>query len=241
MSVADRIAASRRFVAAQSATEPLHTFFEDYDDPRVKWLPFATTSGTTYQASRESVFSYTVEPAYIAALNLTPLSEAKLYLVTWGSMPISSAFSIGQSTEDADRAVYRLIASLATTTNILFRERLARRLLDLLRASRDEGEEIPISADSLRHFMSFLRSTPALSYPNVTLTPTGNILAQWRKATNKFLGLHFLPNGDIRFVLFAPERHNEYGIVRLSGLVRPEALLPTVEPHGALEWIRDEG
>lgn len=243
MTTTDRLQAAKNFLAARSATAPLYGVVLGSGEFDEESQLFATSSGSTATVMwrGSEALAFALEPAYKAALTLTPLTEEHLYPFTWQNEAVGTAFSTAEAADEAESAVNRLIADVRLATTIPFRHRLAQRLINLAEAAREDEDESQLSPHSLRHFIKFLRSNPRLKYPDVALTPTGNILAQWKAGSNKLLGVQFLPSGEVRFVLFAPEKLNDNSIIRLSGVVRLEALLSTVEPHGAASWIIDNG
>jgi hypothetical protein len=133
--------------------------------------------------------------------------------------------------------VERLIDFIRDKSNIQFAEELAARLILLCQAAKEEDpEEVPISPGSLRNFIGFLQQAPNLRYPDVVLTPSNEIRAQWRTAPNRHFAVVFLPTGEARFVIFTPNRRDPDKIDRLSGITSTDTLMETAEPHGVLEW-----
>jgi hypothetical protein len=120
---------------------------------------------------------------------------------------------------------------------IPFAERLANRLEYLVEASQEEYPyQSPISSESLRWFVYLLISTPNLVYPDVVLSPSGNIRVEWHAARNRHFAIEFSPDGNARFVVFAPDSKHPMKTSRFSGIVSVEALIETVRPYGVLKW-----
>lgn len=121
-----------------------------------------------------------------------------------------------------------------------FAERLAKRLHYLARISEEEyPEQAPISRESLEDFVAFLKATPNLAYPGVVLTPSGNIQAEWRKANKRHLAVEFVGNGDVHFVVFAPDPRKSYKTTRASGVATVESLMDIVRPYGVDSWATE--
>jgi len=118
--------------------------------------------------------------------------------------------------------------------------RLAARLRDLLEIAREEQpEQAPPAAESLETFLGFLARHRGLRYPDVVLTPEGNARATWRRDRNQRLALEFLDDGDLRFVIFAPDPRHPYKTVRAAGAATIDSVLELAAPYGALDWLHE--
>lgn len=139
-----------------------------------------------------------------------------------------------------DDAVLKSISYVRSSSHISYAERLASRLKFLVDAAKEEEpDEVAISPQSLRNFVIFLQSTAKLKYPDIVLTPSKNIQAQWRTASNRHFAVEFLPTGDARFVIFSPDPRHPEKTIRLSGLASIDSLLETAQPHGVLSWASE--
>jgi hypothetical protein len=138
-----------------------------------------------------------------------------------------------------DEKIKNLIEYVREESNIQFANELAVRLDFLRDAVNEDSDEIPISTESLRNFISFLRKTPNLKYPNVVLTPSNEIRAQWRTASNRHFAVVFLPTEETRYVIFTPNPKEPDKIDRLSGITSVGTLMETVQPHKVLEWASE--
>jgi hypothetical protein len=138
-----------------------------------------------------------------------------------------------------DEKIKNLIEYVREESNIQFANELAVRLDFLRDAVNEDSDEIPISTESLRNFISFLRKTPNLKYPNVVLTPSNEIRAQWRTASNRHFAVVFLPTEETRYVIFTPNSKEPDKIDRLSGITSVGSLMETVQPHNVLEWASE--
>lgn len=135
-----------------------------------------------------------------------------------------------------EEKIKKLIDYVREESNIQFAHELAIRLNFLHEAVNEDPDEVPISTESLRNFISFLRETANLKYPNVVLTPSNEIRAQWRTAPNRHFAVVFLPTGEARFVIFTPNPKDPDKIDRFSGITSVDSLMETVQPHRVLEW-----
>ena len=135
-----------------------------------------------------------------------------------------------------EEKINKLIDYVREESNIQFAHELAIRLNCLHEAVNEDPDEVPISTESLRNFISFLREMANLKYPNVVLTPTNEIRAQWRTAPNRHFAVVFLSTGEARFVIFTPNPKDPDKIDRFSGITLVDSLMETVQPHKVLEW-----
>ncbi|HUU53064.1 MAG TPA: hypothetical protein VMW44_00320 [Candidatus Bathyarchaeia archaeon] len=135
-----------------------------------------------------------------------------------------------------EEQIKKLIDYVREGSKIKFAHELAVRLNFLHEAVNEDPDEVPISIESLRNFISFLRNTTNLKYPNVVLTPSNEIRAQWRTAPNRHFAVVFLPTGEARFVIFSPNPKDPDKIDRLSGITSVDSLMETIRPHRVLEW-----
>ena len=69
--------------------------------------------------------------------------------------------------------------------------------------------------------------------------PEDNIYASWRSEQNRLFSVHFLPNGDTRFVIFKPNERHPDKQMRISGTATTDILMETVTPYGVWDWISE--
>lgn len=143
---------------------------------------------------------------------------------------------------DPDTSLSDLIDSIRNLTKVSFSGRIADRLLYLLEVSREEQpEQAPPAAASLKGFLSFLAKNAGLAYPDIVLTPDGNIRAQWKGSSRQNFALEFLEDNDVRFVVFAPNPRRPYKMTRVSGAAMVDSVTELVAPYRILDWIQDAG
>jgi hypothetical protein len=117
-----------------------------------------------------------------------------------------------------EEQVQEVIFWIKTSRLIPYRERLARRLLELYYDAKEEDPEcVGIVSESLRSFNDFLHLYTNIKCPTVSLTPDNNIYASWRLEHNRVFSIHFLPNADVRFVMFKPNEKHPERKIRISG------------------------
>ena len=135
--------------------------------------------------------------------------------------------------------VQELIFMIRTSPSISCRK-LATKLLTLFNDSKeDDPTSVGINMASLRNFYNFFQTQSNLKCPTISLTPGNNIYASWRDERNRVFSVHFLPSGDVHFVIFKPnDRHPERQI-RLSGTATADILQETVSSYGVWDWISE--
>ena len=150
---------------------------------------------------------------------------------------LESPFDVLDETLADEEKIRKLVDYIRNESKIQFAEELAARLDLLCEAAKDEDpDEVPISAESLSNFVGFLQETPNLRYPDVVLTPSKEIRAQWRRGPNRHFAVVFLPAGETRYVIFTPNVRDPDKIDRLSGMTSVDSLMETAQPHRVLDW-----
>jgi hypothetical protein len=138
--------------------------------------------------------------------------------------------------------IQRRITALRRGGGLPYCERLAHRLDCLLEALEEEEETWgPGSPDSLRQMLLFLRAAADLRCPTVTITPSATFRAQWQAGQNRHLAVDFLPDGQVRFVVFSPDPLYPDRVQRVSGIVSRADVLKAIEPYKVYRWAADAG
>ncbi len=142
--------------------------------------------------------------------------------------------------ENEEDQVQELIFQIRKSLSITYHESLANRILTLFNDAKEEDSDcLGIAAESLRNFYNFFRLHTNLKCPTISLTPDYNIYASWRGEQNRVFSVHFLPNGDVRFVIFkANDRHPKRKI-RISGVATIDILMEAVKPFHIEGWISE--
>jgi len=121
-----------------------------------------------------------------------------------------------------------------------FPKDLIERLTYLEEVSEEEyPEQGLISEGSLRfflHFIQWLTRFPSFDYPDVVLTPEGNIRALWKPTKNRYFALEFLKDGVVRFVAFYPGSKVPSKTTRISGITTIDDLLEASRFPHILGW-----
>ena len=130
-----------------------------------------------------------------------------------------------------------LISFVRNHVRLAYSGSLANRLEYLREVSIEEApEQAPISVSSLQSFISFITSEPRLVEPDLVLTYSGNIRAEWHKSRKEHFSVEFLPNGQVRYVVFARDPDHATRTDRASGLVSAETVMAKVKPFNVLTW-----
>jgi len=183
------------------------------------------------------------------ALRVSPEAEvgsistlAESYISDISAEPQESPFDALEETfRDREKArqiekIKRQINAIIDETNIRFSRELAARLHFLYDAVLEDPDEDPVPIESLVNFIRFLQDTPNLKYPEVVLTPSNEISAQWRTGPNRHFAVVFQVTGETRFVIFTPNSKDSKKTDRLSGITSVDSLMELVEPHGVFDW-----
>ena len=143
-----------------------------------------------------------------------------------------------------DDRVKDLVEFADDSLDLPYSHRLMRRLRNLQEGAIEEApNHASMSSGSLQSFVSFLSDSPKnMKYPEVTLTPNGNIYINWHGQNRKNFAIEFLPSelshhNTARFVIFYPKSSDPTSMIRLSGTAPTSSLIEIAESHGALAWI----
>lgn len=174
------------------------------------------------------------------AYSLTAVSQegSQVLIRPWTEKedPFTQVDLLDSEEDAAQEIIYRI----KTTLSVPYRERLANRLLTLVNDAKEaDSSSSGITVGSLRSFYNFFQSHPNLKYPAISLMPEDNIYASWRSEQNRLFSVHFLPNGDTRFVIFKPNERHPDKQMRISGTATTDILMETVTPYGVWDWISE--
>ncbi|MCR4321850.1 MAG: hypothetical protein NUV74_16115 [Candidatus Brocadiaceae bacterium] len=174
------------------------------------------------------------------AYSLTAVSQegSQVLIRPWTEKedPFTQVDLLDSEEDAAQEIIYRI----KTTLSVPYRERLANRLLTLVNDAKEaDPSSSGITVGSLRSFYNFFQSHPNLKYPAISLMPEDNIYASWRSEQNRLFSVHFLPNGDTRFVIFKPNERHPDKQMRISGTATTDILMETVTPYGVWDWISE--
>ena len=69
------------------------------------------------------------------------------------------------------------------------------------------------------------------------MTPEGYIYARWKADRQRLLSVQFLPDGNVRLVIFKPNPKHKNVIVRFSGLTTSDSLIDEILNHHISDWV----
>jgi len=142
--------------------------------------------------------------------------------------------------DNEDAQLQDLIFRIRTSLCISYRESLAKRFVTLINDTKEEDfTGVGIAVGSLRNFFNFIQLNSNLKCPTISLTPEYNIYASWRIEQKQVFSVHFLPNGDTRFVIFKPNDLHPERQIRIFGTATTDILMGTVAPYGVWDWISE--
>jgi len=172
-----------------------------------------------------------------ARATISVLSET---LVTPFTFRRGGSMATQQPPTSEDESVEEIIWRVGTTLAVTYRTRLVSRLSELQKAVQEEElDGRGISAKSLQHFIELLKAYPALRCPSISATPDQNIYASWKAGSDRVFSIHFLPDGNVRFVIFCPNDKHSGESIRLSGAATLDVVMTVAEPHGVLTWASE--
>jgi hypothetical protein len=143
--------------------------------------------------------------------------------------------SFGKETRDA------LIQSLQSIP-IQHANRIYKRMVFLEEVTEEEyPNSARISNQSLSGFLHFVSTCEfELHYPDITITPDGNVTLEWESGDENYLVIEFLSVQDASIVLVSP-KENTKGKVTTSVFhnVAVSSLFKFAPPPSVLSWITE--
>lgn len=210
-------------------------------DVRLVEVAAAVAEGGTWRASEKQCTWVLRAPPVVENVSSIGALETLAFASENDDVSLSD-FAALDEVRTPEGQMRRQIRGLRAGSRLVYRERLARRL-EFLLGAMDEEEEVwsDDSPESLRRMVLFLQDVPTLPYPSVTVTPSATFRAQWTADSNKHFAADFLPNGEVRFVVFCPDPRHPDRVQRVSGLTSWENLIHVVGPYKVLRWAADAG
>lgn len=132
-----------------------------------------------------------------------------------------------------------LISRIRQNTLAPNAELIAQRLNHLWKMSEvEETDSCVVSSDSLRSFERFSNIYPRMRYPDITLTPGGDVYARWKGSNRSLLSIQFLPEMRVRFVVFAPNQRHPEELNRASGNDFVDTVIDNLSrAYGVSNWV----
>ncbi|MBA3965641.1 MAG: hypothetical protein H0X47_07685 [Nitrospirales bacterium] len=130
----------------------------------------------------------------------------------------------------------------ARRSSLPYAEKIYHRLNILTEASEEEYPNTDlISVDSLYGFLKLFKEFEKLNfkYPEITLTPLGNIRIQWQGDKEHYLSVEFISNQEVKIVLFTPDNKVIGKISRISAKMPIVSIFENLQPYRVLTWITE--
>lgn len=167
-----------------------------------------------------------------------PTSNQELITALWLGANDAGVFNKFDLFSNEPTDITQLITTRCESLTWRYAKQLSESLNHLLMAVKEENPQGPwIATESLTSFCDFIKANSSLTCPEIALTPDGNIYASWRADRRRLFSTQFMPNGDVRFVVFKPNVMHEDKVVRLSGSTTADALFNEIKNHGISSWI----
>ena len=187
-------------------------------------------------------------PHSMTLLGTTPAStgtSTSTATVRTRAVPISKTLLAGAITSFAieclrDNEFLAIIANLDKMVELPHRAQLRARLEELHNVWQEEnGPDRAMSVRSLNGLVGFLRRFERIRMPSIVNTPEGTLLAEWRTDERHLFSVHFLSEGEVRFVVFSPDSVRRKVVNRAFGDTTVEHLLDVAQTWGADRWVRE--
>lgn len=229
MSSIEAIESFAKFHAARGVTD---VFNIDLPTPR-------NYGGTDLHVARPS---WNVNASLLQVLTESAGSIGSAEIESEPDEAAASNFDVLDELRTPKGQLRRQITAFRRGSEIPCREQLALQLAILIDSLEDEGEEWDEnSPDSLRQMLLFLEAVPDFRCPTVTVTPSLTFRAQWQASPDEHFALDFLPDGQVRFVVFAPDPRHPDRVQRVSGIVSRVDVMRAIEPYKVHRWAADAG
>ncbi len=151
---------------------------------------------------------------------------------------VAAVFKLAEDWKKEGEMGY-ILTLLQDSHEIKHGKRIIQRIRTLRQMALDD-EDGDISSDSLRSFYEFLSMHPEVNYPDISLTPDGDIYARWKGRDRSLFSIHFLPQSRVRYIVFAPDRKRPDLMDRVSGSGSVYTVLETADrAYGVGGWVRE--
>ena len=168
---------------------------------------------------------------------LTVNQEKPMFLVYWRDSPSTQTELLSTKDEQVQELIHQIRKSFSISNH----ESLANKLIALFNIAKEEKPtSLGIAVDSLSNFYNFLKLYTNVKNPTLSLSPDYNIYASWRTEKQLF-SAHFLPTGDIRFVLFMPNNRDSKRKIRITGIATSDTLIGIFASERLNDLVFNEG
>ncbi len=135
---------------------------------------------------------------------------------------------------DTDPEMGRALRRLAGSRHV-WNERLSRRILQLCDVFAEDYPGRRLSSRSVHALIDFLELLSlSPEYPDVTVTPAGDLYAEWRRQDGRHVTIELLDSGEARWLVLGPNPRHPERLDRLTGTTTSDALGETIGPFAHL-------
>lgn len=115
---------------------------------------------------------------------------------------------------------------------------IGERISNLIRLEADfDQDEVPLRLESLKGFADFVRHEKGVAPPaTITLSPDGNLSAEWHYGSNRHLAIKFLDESWTMFASIAPARSQPSRTKRLYGRVPSDEVVDSLSSISVRSW-----
>jgi len=99
------------------------------------------------------------------------------------------------------------------------------RILELVELAYNDGYSL--NSGSKETFQNFIKNNLCMRLGQLVLLENGNLRATWKGDSSSHVGLQFLENGQIQYVLFK-RRHPDRPVSRVYGRDAPDGVLKQI-------------
>ena len=101
----------------------------------------------------------------------------------------------------------------------------------------EEDEVLPVPS-SFERMLNFLAGHHDLPLPRTAIARNGNFIASWRADRDNLVNMEFLPNGMVRWLVFAPPKAPAQQIERAAGESPANSVMARVASFRVKRWLR---
>ncbi|MGH8643011.1 MAG: hypothetical protein ACREX4_00570 [Gammaproteobacteria bacterium] len=149
-----------------------------------------------------------------------------------------SAFTERESLRINKADIHKIFSGLEANPLIVERARIAARLRKLFEVRvEEEYEHEPMFVDSLRCFVRFLATVPNARYPDIGLSPDGNLVVEWRSDARAKHITEFLPDQRAVVLLILQDAQYPYQYRRITSTVPVGSLRDFLQCNEAIALI----
>lgn len=220
-----------KYVATTTSTSDLKK------DLGEKEIPVRILSDTNFVVTEKTQFKVILPSQWISAFsnNSPETIERDVDWIFESPTPFDQFLSV----ENNER---RFLIQNVKNPEISHANRIFDRLVFLESATEDEYPYTElISVDSLNGFLNFLKEFKNLNlkYPDITITPDGNIHSQWQEGKECYLSIEFVSPQEVKVVVFTPDSMVMGKITRIAAKMSILSIFENLSPYNILTWISE--